>query len=273
LPKKTILGILWILVLAAPIFWHLGFMVIQPWDESLFAIRAYHILEKGEVLKNFDFYSKNIEFSNSKPVFMTLVQCISCKILGFSEFALRLPTAICTFLLCVCLPFITQRAFKNFTIGILASLVLICSLGLVYFHMGRSANQDIPFVLFLFLFIYYLYFYLNERKLKDAVLTIVFFAMAYFTKSVFVFISIPAIIIMAISKKQLLTLLNDKKIIFLLLILLVILGISMFDSIEHFNNYKRLLQVKKHDGPLYFYLKWMIADKLFFLGSLLYLWV
>lgn len=264
MPKKIILGVLWLLVLAVPIFWHLGYMVIQPWDESLFAIRAYHLLEEGEVLKNFDHYSENIEFTNSKPVFMTYVQSLSCKILGFSEFALRLPTAICTFFLCFCLPFITQRVFKNFTIGILASLVLISSLGLVYFHMGRSANQDIPFVLFLFLFIVHLYFYLNERKLKDALLTVAFFCLAYFTKSIFVFISIPALILIVTIKGELLSYLKDKRIIILLLILFAILGLSMLDSIQHFNNYKRLLQVEKHQGSMHFYLKWMIEDKLFF---------
>ncbi|MEZ4935954.1 MAG: glycosyltransferase family 39 protein [Crocinitomicaceae bacterium] len=256
----AILGLL--LVFSLPLFMQLDYLSIDSWDEALFAIRAYYIAENGVPIKDFSQLPGLTEVHNSKPALVSYIQAGFMKLIGYNELALRLPTSLSFLALCFSIIYYLKKIHHSYSVGILASIILVSTRAMLNPHMGRSANQDIPFTLFCFLFVVQAYLYMEDQKLKNLVLSLLFFVMAFFTKSVSIFLCFPALIIFALHSKKLKQMFQDKAFWTSAAILaLIVLG-AYLNGARHLNNVKRITHVIMHEGNIFFYL-----ERIFFEAS------
>ena len=206
--------ILVILILSIfPVFLYLGNLPFSSWDESLFAMRAYQILEHGEVLFNFQEFESYKDHSNRKPFLTTLIQVGFWKLFGVSELNLRLPVAF-AFLILLLLPAFFRKRLNlgRYTIFSYA-LLLMTSGSMIRNHVVRTGDQDVFVCLYMFLAAIFFYLYLNggnEQRVKFRNLFFFFTFCTLFTKTIFAFMFFPGLLIYTIYKKQLFDVLRDK---------------------------------------------------------------
>jgi len=249
------------ILLYFPIFYNLDTLMIHPWDEGLFAIRAYYFAKYGEAIHNFNQLGLS-KLGNTKPAFFTIIQAFFMKIFGYESLALRLPVAICYFILCCHLLWYSLRKFKNLFIGILAVLILLTTPAMLDHHIARFGDQDIPFTLFLWLCFVNIERYFEEKKILNLASSLLFFFMAYYTKSISAFLIFPGIFLFILFGKKLLTNLKDYKIWLYSFALFIPLISSFIFKARHINNAKRLISASQHKGDFSYYFSYMIHDGL-----------
>ncbi len=97
--RNYILFALLLVLIYFPIFLHLTYMPIRMWDESITGVNAI------EMASNHHYFVTYIDghpdMYNCKPPLLLWCIVLSIKIFGFSELALRLPSAIAALLLCI----------------------------------------------------------------------------------------------------------------------------------------------------------------------------
>ncbi|KAA9333216.1 phospholipid carrier-dependent glycosyltransferase [Hymenobacter busanensis] len=138
----------WLVVLALsylPLFWLLGHMPVQSWDEARTGVNGLGILQHQDwvVMR----HVKEPDLWNCKPPLHAWTLAASFYLLGANEWALRLPSALAA-LATVLLVF---RAawwwLGSWRGGLLAALVLLTTQGYVTTHIARSGDFDAPLTL------------------------------------------------------------------------------------------------------------------------------
>lgn len=100
-------------------------------------------------------------FYTSKPPLIYWMMAFSGKILGFSNFSVKLPIAILSFLSIIFL-FMFVSKYYDYTTAFFSSIILIFTQQ--YMHHGRSVVTDGPFALFFMLALFCFFIASNERK-------------------------------------------------------------------------------------------------------------
>lgn len=243
------------------IFHFLNYLPLQPWDEALFAIRSFYFYENWTFIKNFNQIDGLSSLTNTKPGLFTAIQAIFFHIFGVNELSLRLPVALCFFLIIVVQIYISKQEWKSFYPGILSGLVIITSVGMLINHAGRSGNQDVPFALFMLAASFFGYKFINNQKKSNILVFLIFFYAAFFTKSVAAFLLIPVFFLYALQQKKIIYLLKNNLVWITFLATLLPLIISFLDNVNHVGNYKRLVvSVNQHSGSIFFYLKYLFQE-------------
>src|SRR5258708_3252086 len=138
--KNYFLFALLLLVIYFPIFLHLDYMPFRMWDESIMAVNAIEMAENHNYIVT-HFYGSP-DMSNCKPPLMIWCIVFCCKIFGFSEFSLRLPSALAALTLCVYL-FV---ALRKYTGSVIYPFIVICILvtcqGYIRNHVTRTGEYD-----------------------------------------------------------------------------------------------------------------------------------
>ncbi|SDJ81549.1 4-amino-4-deoxy-L-arabinose transferase [Catalinimonas alkaloidigena] len=122
------------------LFWRLGHPALYIWDESLRAVSAMDMVEGGSWLVN---------QHTTKPPLMKWIQAVCLQLFGFSEVALRLPSALSGLGTALLLIWFCSREIRQPLIGYLSALVLLSAYGYVGPHATRTADTDAPLTLFL----------------------------------------------------------------------------------------------------------------------------
>ena len=183
-------------------FQRLGSNHIRPWDESMYAVNAY------EMLQNHNFfvpYYKGVpDFWNLKPPLQLWVQIFFIKIFGFNEIAVRLPSAIAMAILSFVLFFLAKKILdKKFAWCVF--LVFVTSSGLTDVHMSRSGDADALLTLFIFLSALSYFKFISGHQPKAILEFFLFLTLATITKSVASLLIIPGIIVFTIWFKKFIT--------------------------------------------------------------------
>lgn len=200
--------LLLVAVVYFPLFLHLDSPPIKLWDESLFAMRAYHMAEEGNYLPDFSLFPGITPFANVKPPLGTAIQALFLRLLGYSELSLRLPSALFGIGVVVVLCSGLKKITNSFWPGIAAACILVSSAGFVRMHGTRTGDQDV-FLAFWVLSGLLAYFQAAEtRKGKWIWLSAVCFLCAFLTKSVAAFFFFPGILAHALLHRRLLPLLK-----------------------------------------------------------------
>lgn len=210
-----------------------------------------------------------VDHLNDKPPLFFWSQIIFIKLIGYNELAVRRPSAICGALTVILVfSFITKHF--SFSFGLFAALVLCSIKGFVTFHSSRTGDMDVMLTLGITGFIFHFYNYIKKKTTKYLIYSLLFFLFAFFTKSIIVFFTIPAILIWVISKER--NILKDAKI--WLGIIAVMLAITSYILIRskyeagyfsgHMLDY--LLKFKQpfyatHDHPWDFYINNFYNDR------------
>lgn len=126
-------------------FWRLGDQPLYDWDEARHGQNAIEMLQNGDYVNYF--YNGQHDTWNAKPPLYIWAVVASYKLFGFSEFALRFPSALAaavTILVCV-----TLSLRMTHTLGAwLTLLILVSSRGIFGFHTGRTGDMDAFLVCF-----------------------------------------------------------------------------------------------------------------------------
>lgn len=187
--------LLFLVVLYFPVFHYLGHHTLHIWDESLFGLRALYMLQHGEYMFNFNLYEDFFDHANTKLPFTTWIQVVSMSVLGTGELALRLPISI-IFLLTVY--FIIRYTYKHLgspLIGVIFTLILLCSEGIVRNHMLRSGEHDMPFICYLIVGIVAYFQYLQSKESRHIILFTVSMIAAFLTKNLLAGVVIPGMLL------------------------------------------------------------------------------
>ena len=118
-------------------------------------------------------------FYTSKPPLIYWMMVFSGKILGFSNFSVKLPIALLSFLSIIVL-FMFVSKYYNYTTAFFSSIVLIFTQQ--YLHHGRSVVTDGPFALFFMLALICFYIASNEKKIFCYYLMSFFIGLSIMTK-------------------------------------------------------------------------------------------
>jgi 4-amino-4-deoxy-L-arabinose transferase-like glycosyltransferase len=197
-----------------PIFLHLDSIPIKEWDESLFALRAHHLAAEGHLLANFNEYENLPDHINTKPPFTTLFQALSFKIFGYSELALRLPIAFLVLATCLALFQFCRTQLGSDRAGYFSALTLLCAGGYLETHIARSGDQDAALAFYQLLAFMAVFMFFEGRKNRQGKYLIYLglaAAAAVLTKSFAGFFFLPGILLYALLRGELGSLLRNSK--------------------------------------------------------------
>ena len=207
-------SLLFILVLYFPTVHYIDHLPIRWWDESLFGLRALYIHKTGDYLSNFQLYDGLLDHRNTKLPFTTWIQVLFMKVLGVKVLALRLPV-ILIFLATVAFTLrFSKKHLSAISIGVLFTLVMICSPGIVRDHILRTGDQDLPFLCYLFVMVIAFFQYLESRQKKYLLLFAVSITAALLTKNLLAGAFLPGLLLYTIYSKNLIRILKDRSIWF-----------------------------------------------------------
>src|SRR3982750_4784085 len=126
-------GARWLAVItvAASFFWMLGAAPLFDVDEGAFSEATLEMFQRGDFLSTY----LNGEPRYDKPILIYWLQAASVSVLGVSELAFRLPSAVCA-AVWVALTFAFARRYFGAERALLAAGVMGTSLGV--FIIGRA---------------------------------------------------------------------------------------------------------------------------------------
>ncbi|MFK8037245.1 MAG: ArnT family glycosyltransferase [Crocinitomicaceae bacterium] len=207
------------------IFLKLGSFIMRWWDESIFAVNTYEMMQNGNYF-SLSFNGKPDLF-NTKPPLTSWFQLLSVKIFGYNELALRLPSAISAGLTVVILFKFISRHF-NYQWAWISSLILLTSNGFIGFHTARTADSDSILTLFLVLTnLSFVLFILKDNK-KQILLFFVFISLAFATKLYAAFLFIPGYLFILIHQKLLKKFIVNKYFAFGSLLFIILNGFLLY---------------------------------------------
>lgn len=131
----------------------LGELPIQVWDESRYATPARHMVESGDWLDpkiRVKTHAEGLDLGPrlTKPPLVYWLQAAAMSVLGVTEFAARLPTAIAA-LCCAGLVYHLGHRTYDRRAGFAGALILLAFPGLLLgSHGGRAAVSDTTLALF-----------------------------------------------------------------------------------------------------------------------------
>ncbi|OGC47169.1 hypothetical protein A2886_00800 [candidate division WWE3 bacterium RIFCSPHIGHO2_01_FULL_42_13] len=134
------------------IFWGLGRNHFIPWDEAIYAKIAKNMVETGDYI-TLQWQPGVVWFE--KPPLYIWFEVLSMKMLGVSELAARLPSAILGLAAVFLVYSISKRLF-NKTTAFISALVLLTTSQYIYY--SRAAMMDISVAFFM---TFAIHFYLN----------------------------------------------------------------------------------------------------------------
>jgi 4-amino-4-deoxy-L-arabinose transferase-like glycosyltransferase len=185
------------------VFFHrLGTFPIRTWDESVYAVYSYEMMESGNYIV--PHLNGQIDYLNDKPPLFFWCQIASIKLFGYNEFAVRFPAAMFGALTVVMLFVFLAKRF-SFYLGLSVALVLSCSVGFVTFHSARTGDMDTMLAFGLTGSVLSFVSYLREQRNKDLIWYFAFVLFSFFTKSIVGLFLLPAhLLVLAVTKRDLL---------------------------------------------------------------------
>jgi len=206
--RKYIKYLIFAVLIYSPIFGHLDTLPIRIWDEARLAMNAYEMLKDGDYLVTH--FDGKPDMWNTKPPLFIWCQVLLMKIIGVNELSVRLPSAVAAFFTCLVILAFSLKYFKNFWFGFIAVFILITSQGYINLHATRTGDYDAMLTLFTTLSGLLFFSYCETQNIKHLYLFFLFITLSVLTKSISGLLFLPAIIIYAISQKQLIPLLKNK---------------------------------------------------------------
>ena len=161
--EKYLVSVL-VLLSAFILFWNLGVNSLRNWDEAIYALISYETLQKPSLTLHLN---GNLWFE--KPPLGFFVESVFIYLLGFNEFAIRLPSAIYSFLSVIFIYLLGKELFNKY-FGFFSALFTLISPLFLHNHITRSGDLDSSLLLFWVAAFYFLikyktnknYFYLSS---------------------------------------------------------------------------------------------------------------
>jgi 4-amino-4-deoxy-L-arabinose transferase-like glycosyltransferase len=202
---------MWLLLILAiyPIvFIKLDGFSVRHWDESMYAVNAYEMMQHDEWMV--PYYRDEPDIRNTKPPLVLWMQMGLSKIMGFSPLTFRIPSALAVTVSILFLFQFVRKRSGNLA-GLVASSIALTSVGFITFHTGRTGDPDAVMALFVLLanFVFLGIMHKDRIKPQHFYLFFGFLALAFWSKSLAALLFIPGYFILALVHKKLGTLLKS----------------------------------------------------------------
>ena len=202
-------------IIALPLFGHLDELPVQVWDEMRNGENALEMNRSGRlIVTTYDYLP---ETWNTKPPLLIWILAVSFRLLGNTELALRLPSAIAAMLTCLLLLQFAKRHTGRWAPGVLAVVVLVTIPGYVVPHGTRTGDYDALLVLCSTASAFYFFTYLEDSRVRWLYLSAGALIAAVLTKGVAGLFVVPAMVGYALLQRKLLPLLRQRSFYFCLL--------------------------------------------------------
>ena len=187
-------------VVSIPIFVHLNHQPIRIWDEARLAMNAYEMNRDGNLLVTH--FEGKPDLWNTKPPLMIWLQVLCIKILGFTELAVRLPSAIAALFTCLVMALFSKRYFNDALPGMIACLVLVTTNGYIHIHASRTGDYDALLALFTTTFCLAAILFAEKRSIKYLHIFFAALTLSVLTKSIQGLLFLPAIGLFVLVRRQ-----------------------------------------------------------------------
>lgn len=220
--QKVLPYVILALLIYVPVFGFIDILPIRMWDEARTSVNALEMYMDHDYIVTH--YTRQVENWNTKPPLLLWFQVFWMKVLGPGELAIRLPSSIAVFLICMAFLYIAVRYLKQFWFGFIAVVLLITSEGFMNIHIARTGDYDA--LLTFFVTISSLCFFAFSETKKNKYLYFCFTALtaAVLTKGVAGLLILPAFGIYALIRRQWGLFLSNKHFYFGLLEFIVLVG-------------------------------------------------
>ncbi len=216
------------LIAYLPVFHQLGKQPFKAWDESLYAMRAYHFSTEHAYLKNFEQYPGITSYPNLKPPLGSFLQAISFELFGYTEWALRMPIALFTMLTVVLIVEMLHQITRSYWPGFLSGIILLSSWGYIREHVVRTGDHDVLILFFLLLQLFAFYFYISKAyQPKHLVLFTLATLGAFFTKGIMAFFLFQAFLVYSIYAREFTKIIRQR-------LVYLVLAISIFTIVAYY---------------------------------------
>lgn len=183
----------------------LGVRPVQMWDESRLGVNALEMALNGNLIVTH--FGGSPDMWNTKPPLLIWMIALCMKIVGYNEFALRLPSALSAMSTAIIIFIFASKYLKDIKISFVSGLVLITSSGFIGYHTGRSGDYDALLVLWITIYSlsYFIYLHSNEQQKKQnfywsiATVTII---LAVLTKGIAGILPLPGILLYTAYQKK-----------------------------------------------------------------------
>ncbi len=216
----NLLFLLLLVLIAFPLLYELGRNPVQFWDESRLAVNALGMIEDNNWLVTH--FGSAPDHWNTKPPLLIWLQVLSFRALGFSTWALRVPTALASVSTALVLFWFGRRALGQPLAGFLGALVLVTCAGFVRLHVARTADYDALLVMWETIGWTCFFQYLETGRHRYLYWFVGALTAAVLTKSIAGLLGAPALVAYALLRGRLLWLLRQPR-----LYLAVALGASL----------------------------------------------
>ncbi|MBK5940205.1 ArnT family glycosyltransferase [Halochromatium roseum] len=275
--ERLLIASLFLLALV-PLFINLGAIPIQVWDESRLAINAYEMYSNGDWLVTS--FAGAPDLWNTKPPMLIWLQAAFMHLIGPSEWAVRLPSAIAGTATAALLLIFCMRYLGQLTPSLIAMMVLVTTWGYVDIHVTRTGDYDALLVLFTTASALAFFAFCETGRDRYLLAFFIALTLAVMTKSVSGLFLVPGLALYALLRKQVLTLLLRPSLYLGMLGFIAVVSSyylaremhhpGYLDAVlenELFGRYFEVIET--HQGDLLTYLKRMIkVDYTYWLGFL-----
>jgi 4-amino-4-deoxy-L-arabinose transferase-like glycosyltransferase len=170
------------------IFYNLGHVPINSWDEARHGASAFEMLKTGNPIVNT--YAYEIDYWNLKPPLSFWLIGLGYKIAGFNPVGLRIFSAAAAFITIAVTAYFTFYHFGKLA-SLISTSVLATTTQYILSHCARTGDADSIHVLFFTLAVVLASF--SSKNIKWFYLSGLSFSLAFLNKSWHA-LSIPAII-------------------------------------------------------------------------------
>ncbi|MBY9080434.1 glycosyltransferase family 39 protein [Paenibacillus sp. HN-1] len=173
-----ILGACLLVLIGFNLFYRLGAMPIEDWDEARHGVSAYEMLRKGSYMINT--YNYHDDYWNLKPPLSFWSVAFGYKVAGFNPLGLRLFSAFAALITIAITALFTRYRYGN-TASLLSAAVLATSSQFILSHSARAGDADALFVLWFTAAI--LSLMMTELHIRWLYVSGLMFSLAFLTKS------------------------------------------------------------------------------------------
>ncbi|MDT8309064.1 MAG: glycosyltransferase family 39 protein [Bacteroidales bacterium] len=191
------------------LFHQLGHLPLFPWDESRLAVNSYEMYREGFSLVPTFFYQPDMW--NTKPPLLIWIQTGMFHMLGPTELALRIPSALSGVIICLLIWHYVRRSTGSLIAATFSGIIPVTIPGFFYFHTCRHGDYDALLTLLLVAAALTFFTYTQHQNKRGLFFTFVFITLATLTKSIVGLLIVPALIIWALMEQQLITILFRKQ--------------------------------------------------------------
>lgn len=189
-------------------FWRLGTVEMVNWDETYYGGLAKGMQETGDPF-NYYFGGKLDNWNAKPPLYIWLLSGVF-SLFGTSPFTLRLISAL-SIVIFIQVAYRLIRNYQGPWFAWLSCLILLGANGIIGEHVGRSGDTDALQVLLITSGLSCFLAYVDFEKKWAIVWAALFFALAFWNKSVTAFFALPACFAYLLLRRQLIPSFRDKR--------------------------------------------------------------